>query len=287
MKTFLVSWFSFNSYISVFFSISNLVLVSGQCQSDQRQLLLEFKSSFNSTFTSPGKMMKWNQTSDCCSWDGVSCDDGGHVIGLDLSNGIIVGAIDNSSSLFRLQHLQRLNLASNLFINAFPSGFEKLENLCYLNLSNAGFTGQIPVEISRLTRLVTLDLSVILFQRSLELEMLVQNLTRLRFLYLDGVNISATGNKWCRALSPLTELQVLSMSDCCLSGPMDSSLSKLRSLSVIRLDHNNLSGLVPPFLSEFPNLTSLHLNDNDLSGRLPEEIFQIPTLQALDLSNNK
>ncbi|PPD89696.1 hypothetical protein GOBAR_DD13342 [Gossypium barbadense] len=271
----------------VFFSISNLVLVSGQCQSDQRQLLLEFKSSFNSTFTSPGKMMKWNQTSDCCSWDGVSCDDGGHVIGLDLSNGIIVGAIDNSSSLFRLQHLQRLNLAFNLFINAFPTGFEKLENLCYLNLSNAGFTGQIPVEISRLTRLVTLDLSVILFQRSLELEMLVQNLTRLRFLYLDGVNISATGNKWCRALSPLIELQVLSMSDCCLSGPMDSSLSKIRSLSVIRLDHNNLSGLVPPFLAEFPNLTSLHLNDNDLSGRLPEEIFQIPTLQALDLSNNK
>ncbi|KAG4216230.1 hypothetical protein ERO13_A01G228133v2 [Gossypium hirsutum] len=287
MRTFLVSWFLFNSYIAVFFSISNLVLVSGQCQSDQRQLLLEFKSSFNTTFTSPGKMMRWNQTSDCCSWDGVSCDAGGHVIGLDLSNGIILGAIDNSSSLFRLQHLQRLNLAFNLFIYAFPTGFEKLENLSYLNLSNAGFTGQIPVEISLLTSLVTLDLSVILFQGSLELEMLVQNLTRLRFLYLDGVNISATGNKWCRALSPLTELQVLSMSHCCLSGPMDSFLSKLRSLSVIRLDQNNLSGLVPPFLAEFPNLTSLHLNDNDLSGRLPEEIFQIPTLQALDLSNNR
>ncbi|XWS67268.1 hypothetical protein CRYUN_Cryun05aG0272800 [Craigia yunnanensis] len=200
---------------------------------DQRQLLLGLKNSLNSI--SLGKLVNWNQTTDCCSWDEASYDAGGRVIGLDLSNQLISGAIDNSNSLFRLQHLQRLNLAHNRLIFDFPSGFDKFANVSYLNLSNAGFKGQIPAEISRMTRLVTLDLSAsLLLGKSLKLEMpnlemLVRNLTRLRFLHLDGVNISARGNEWCQTLSSLTNLQVLSLSSCNLSGPIDSSFSKLRS----------------------------------------------------------
>ncbi|XWS55507.1 hypothetical protein CRYUN_Cryun09bG0005900 [Craigia yunnanensis] len=286
MRISLFSWL-----ILISFGIS-VVLVSGQCQSDQRQLLLGLKSSFNST--SSVKLVNWNQTADCCSWDGVSCDAIGRVIGLDLSNQLISGAIDNSSSLFRLQYLQRLNLAYNRIIFAFPSGFDKFANVSYLNLSNAGFKGQIPAEISRMTRLVTLDLSADLHLRGgylkLEkpnLEMLVRNLTRLRFLHLDGVNISARGIEWCQALSSLTNLQVLSMSNCNLSGPIEFSFSKLRTLSVIRFDNNNLSAPLPKFVADFRNLTSLHLSTTGLIGRLPEEILHATTLQTLDLSNNK
>ncbi|KAG4130710.1 hypothetical protein ERO13_D09G162401v2 [Gossypium hirsutum] len=285
------SWIFFNAFLVAAFFTIHLVLVSGQCQRDQGQLLLELKSSFNST--SLGKLQKWNQTTDCCFWDGVTCDASGRVIGLDLSNQSISGAIDDSSGLFRFQHLQQLDLAYNRLMATFPTGFDKLENLSYLNLSNAGFTGQIPAVISRMTRLVTLDLSVSsLLGRSLtlekpKLEMLVQNLTKLKFLHLDGVNIRATGNEWCRALSSLTDLQVLSMSNCNLSGPIDSSISKLRSLSVIRLDNNNLSTSVPEFFAEFPNLTSLHLSTSGLRGGLPAEVLKIPTLQILDLSNNE
>ncbi|TYH89577.1 hypothetical protein ES332_D01G272200v1 [Gossypium tomentosum] len=280
-----------NSFVSVTF-IVNVGLVSAQCQSDQSRLLLQLESSFSYNNDSSGKLVpvKWNQNTDCCSWDGVSCDGGGHVIGLDLNSRSISSSIDDSSSLFRLQHLQWLNLAYNEFNPAFPSAFDKLENLSYLNLSHAGFDGQIPIEISRLTRLVTLDLSTFTFP-GLKLEepnlgTLVRNVTRLKFLYLDGVNLSATGNEWCQALSPLTELQVLNMSGCYLSGPIHSSLSMLRSLSVIHLDFNNLSASVPKFFAGFPNLTSLSLTYTNLSGRLPDEIFQIPTLQTLDLSDN-
>ncbi|XWS43870.1 hypothetical protein CRYUN_Cryun16bG0141500 [Craigia yunnanensis] len=283
--------FPFSWLIAVFFSIS-VVLVSGQCQSDQRQLLLELKGCFNST--SFGKLLNWNQTTDCCSWDGVSCEASGQVIGLDLSNQLISGAIDNSSSLFRLQHLRRLNLAYNRLILTFPSEFDKFANLSYLNLSNAGLKGQIPAEISHMTRLVTLDLSKdsyllgdYLKLEKPNLDMLVRNLTRLRFLHLDGVNISAKGNEWCQALTSLTNLQVLSMSDCYLSGPIDSSFSKLRSLSVIRLDGNKLSAPLPTFFAEFRNLTSLSLSNTNLTGRLPEEILQAPKLKTLDLSFNK
>ncbi|KAG4216194.1 hypothetical protein ERO13_A01G226520v2, partial [Gossypium hirsutum] len=178
------------------------------------------------------------------------------------------------------------------FMTAFPTIFDKLENLRYLNLSEAGFTGQIPIGISRLTRLVTLDLSIhTLFRTPLKLEKpnlktLVQNLMKLRFLYLDGVNISATGNEWCQALSPLTELQVLSMSDCYLSGPIHSSLSRLRPLSVIRLDRNNLSSLIPQFCTKFPNLTCLSLSSVNFSGPIPSFSSSI-NLRELILALNQ
>ncbi|KAH1123423.1 hypothetical protein J1N35_006583 [Gossypium stocksii] len=278
MRTFLVSWFSFNSYIAVFFSISNLVLVSGQCQSGQRQLLLEFKSSFNSTFTSPGKMMKWNQTSDCCSWDGVSCDAGGHVIGLDLSNGIIVGAIDNSSSLFRLQHLQRLNLAFNLFINAFPTGFEKLENLSYLNLSNAGFTGQIPVEISRLTRLVTLDLSL----KDLRFEGEALD----PFYYQDAIIVTIKGLE-LELAKILTIFTTIDISCNNFEGPIPEVIGTFNALYGLNFSHNAFTGTIPVFFGNLRELESVDLSSNSLHGEIPLQLANLNFLSFLNVSNNK
>ncbi|KAI9153688.1 hypothetical protein LWI28_015009 [Acer negundo] len=218
---------------------------------------------FNSTLSL--RLVRWNQSTDCCTWSGVDCDMAGHVIGLDLSEESIYGGIDNSTGLFALQHLRSLNLASNLFDEAqIPSRLANLTNLTYLNLSDAGFVGQIPIEISSLTRLVTLDLSCY-WSPCLQpnLKVLVQNFSELKQLYLDGVYISAHGNEWGQALSSsLPNLQVLSLSNCHLSGPIPSSLADLQSLSIIRLD------------------------DNDLYGKLPENMFKVSTLVTLDLSFN-
>ncbi|XP_039173453.1 receptor like protein 22-like [Eucalyptus grandis] len=272
------------------------ILVSGQCLAgDQKSLLLELKNSLNFTASLSSKLVGWNQSND--SWDGVTCE-GGQVTGLDLSNDSIAGGLNDSSSLFRLKYLQRLNLAFNRFqFLEIPSGFGNLTNLVYLNLSNAGFTGQVPIGISRLTRLVTLDVSMLYFPglTSLKLEnpnlkMLVGNLSELRELYLDGVNMSATGNELCNALSSsVLKLQVLSVTSCYLSGPIEScsSLVKLHSLSVIKLDGNNLSTTVPEFFALFSNLKTLHLSSCGLQGVFPQKIFQVQTLQTLDLSFNE
>ncbi|XP_017976840.1 PREDICTED: receptor-like protein 12 [Theobroma cacao] len=292
MRISLFSWLFLNSFIAVFFSIA-VVLVSGQCQSDQRDLLLRLKDGLNSTLSV--KLLKWNQTTDCCFWDGVTCDAGGRVIALNLSNQSISGVIDNSSSLFSLHNLQSLNLAYNRFNSIIPSRLDVLANLSFLNLSNAGFKGQIPVAISQMTRLVTLDLSTLNFpgQVSLELQnpnlrMLVQNLSMLEELYLDGVNISAQGKEWCQAISAsLSKLQVLSMSNCYLSGPIEPHLQNLTNLSVIRLDKNNLSATVPAFLAKLPNLTSLRLSSCGLHGPFPKEILQVRMLQSLEISANE
>jgi Leucine-rich repeat (LRR) protein len=201
-----------------------------------------------------------------------------------------LGGLNNSSTLFNLQHLQSLSLAYNDFNNShIPSEFDKLTNLTYLNLSNAGFEGQIPIAISHLTRLVILDLSFNdLYLENPNLNMLIQNFSELMELHLDGVLISAQSNEWCRALSSsLPNLTVLSLSYCNLAGPFDSSFRNLQSLSIIHLNDNNFSAPVPDFFADFKNLTSLHLSASGLNGKFPKRIFQVPTLQTLDLSFNK
>ncbi|XP_020206598.1 receptor like protein 22 [Cajanus cajan] len=216
----------------------------------------------------------------------------GRVIGLDLSEEFLSGGLNNSS-LFKLQYLQNLNLAHNYFNSSIPFKFGTLKNLKCLNLSNAGFHGQIPAQISLLTNLSTLDLSTSLgSQNILKLQnpnigVFLQNLTNITELYLDGVRVSAKGEKWCHALSSLQKLKVLSMSSCNISGPIDSSLATLQGLSVVRLNLNNISSPVPEFFANFSNLINLELSSCRLSGRFPTGIFQIQTLRVLDISNNQ
>ncbi|KAK4582391.1 hypothetical protein RGQ29_025532 [Quercus rubra] len=295
MKIPFFSWRFLITICSLFVNFGVFV-VSDQCLHDQRELLIGLKNSlkFNSALST--KLVHWNESLNCCSWKGVTCSEEGRVIGFNLNNESIYGGLHKSSSLFSLQYLQNLSLAYNkLNSSQIPSQFGNLTNLFYLNLSNSGFAGQILSEISNLKRLVTLDLSTnflpsysMLEIKKPNLATLVKNFVELKELYLDGVNISAPGNEWCKALSSsVPNLRVLSMSDCYLSGPFDSSLQKLQSLSIIRLDFNLFNAPVPDFFANFANLTSLGLSSCGLNGTFPEKVFRILTLQTIDLSNNE
>ncbi|KAK1563355.1 hypothetical protein Q3G72_026430 [Acer saccharum] len=112
MRLLLFSWLFLITFLANLFG-SDVVLVACQCQSDQQSLLLRLKSSLNFDVNRSVHLVKWNQNTDCCNWSGVDCDVGGHVIGLNLSfeSISISGGIENSTGLFGLQHLQRLNLA--------------------------------------------------------------------------------------------------------------------------------------------------------------------------------
>ncbi|KAM7488498.1 hypothetical protein LguiB_025982 [Lonicera macranthoides] len=274
----------------------SIVPINAQCLEDQRSLLLQLKNTvkFDSSFST--KLVQWNHhNKDCCLWEGITRSKAGHVTGLDLNDQSISGGIDNSSSLFNLWFLQSLNLAYNNFNFAqIPSTFINLTSLTYLNLSYSDFGGQIPIELSQLTRLVTLDLStffvpdiLLLKLENPNLNMFVQNLAQLTELYLDGVEISAKGYDGGQPISSwLPNLRVLSLSNCNLSGPIDSSLLKLQFLLVIRLDNNSLNAPVPEFLVNFKNLTALYLSSCSLNEALPEKIFYLETPQILDLSFN-
>ncbi|EXB36040.1 Receptor-like protein 12 [Morus notabilis] len=281
--------FSWPFIFSILVTLCTLLVSGDQCLGSQQSLLLQLKNSldFNSNYSS--KLVNWNESSDCCSWKGVTCEEEGRVTRLDLSGEAISGALDNSSTLFNLQHLRSLDLSYNDFNSTIPSRIGNLTNLRNLHLRYAGFVGQIPTEISHLRSLVTLDLSSDLSNLEIpNLSVLVQNLSKLQELSLDYVNISAPRNGWCQALSSSQpNLRVLSLSNSHVPGPLDESLVELQSLSVILLEGTNLSSPVPESFAKFSNLTHLNLRDCGLHGTFPSGIFQVSTLQILDISSNQ
>ncbi|EXB50693.1 Receptor-like protein 12 [Morus notabilis] len=262
------------------------------CLSHERSLLLQL----NNTLTFDLDPRPWDRSTDCCTWDGVRCEEG-RVVGLDLSDKSIIGGMTDNSSLFQFQYLKTLDLSLNNFSTPMPSSFGNLTSLTHLNLADSGFVGQIPIELSRLTNLVTLDFTttlLIVFPRSPLLKvhqsnwsMSFQNLTKLEELHLDFVDMSAAGKEWGRVFSSsLPNLRVLTMTGCSLSGPIHHSLRNLHSLSSLCLDGNPLSSPVPRFIANFPRLTSLILSNCGLYGAFPQEIFRVPSLEYVDVSFN-
>lgn len=261
------------------------------CHHDDSSALLQFKESFiikksTSDYTSTcQKVASWRvegDKSDCCSWDGVECDeDTGHVIGLDLSSSCLYGSINSTNSLFRLVHLQRLNLADNHFnYSHIPSQVRDLSRLTHLNLSYSMFSGQISLEISQLPHLSSLDLS---YNHQLELKKpslrcLVRNLTCLQKLDLSFVNISSTVPT---ILANLSSLKFLSLGDCGLHGEFPVGIFKLSNLRFLSVCGNyGLTGYLPGFTWS-SLLETLDLSLTGFSGELPASIGNLGFLTKM------
>ena len=139
---------SFVMFMQFLFLLSLLSLVSAAsfssvqplCLDDESFALLQFKESLiiNESTSSYSKISSWMaQSSDCCTWHGIQCDENtGHVISLDLSNSSFYGSINSSSSLFQLVHLQKFN---NFDHSEIPFGVRRLSKLTHLDLSYSGF----------------------------------------------------------------------------------------------------------------------------------------------------
>ncbi|KAG8053365.1 hypothetical protein GUJ93_ZPchr0001g30379 [Zizania palustris] len=212
-------------------------------------------------------LSSWRAGTDCCHWEGVTCDMvSGKVISLDLSE-LNLRSHRLDPALFDLTSLRYLNLASNYFIGVgLPeSGFERLTDLLHLNFSNNGVTGHIPLEIARLKKLVTLDFSdnTELYFLEPSFQTILSNLSNLRELRLDSVDIRSGGSNWSVVLAHnVPKLEILSLSWC------------------------GISGKVPELFAELSSLSILDLSGNDFEGQFPTKIFQLKSLRTLDVYYN-
>ncbi|KAL3323257.1 hypothetical protein AABB24_040394 [Solanum stoloniferum] len=252
---------------------SSSVMMHHVCSPTEAFALLHFKQSFQISgqprcwyetdmqyvrYVDIPKTKSWNESRDCCSWDGVTCDMlTGHVIGLDLSCSLLNGTIHPNSTLFQLHHLRTLNLAYNEFYSSsMLHNIGGLRNLRHLNLSDSFFEGEIPTEISYLSNLVSLEFYCYgceLDERTFET--ILQNFTNLEVLSLYGVNISS---------------------------PIPVNISS--SLRYVDLGHTNLRGVLTESFFLLPGLERLYLRANDLLKGVLPKIHPSNTLLELDIS---
>ncbi|KAL3737656.1 hypothetical protein ACJRO7_019225 [Eucalyptus globulus] len=258
------------------------------CHADESSALMEFKRSFKTNTTDwrciYPKVHSWSLdgSGDCCSWDGVECDEvTGRVIALNLSSSCLSSTMSPNTTLFRLVHIESLNLAFNSFnFSSIPYGFGNLSKLQYLNLSHSDFSGEIPRDISQLSKLVSLDLSTYGSGTLCMPNMggFIHNLTRLKELDLSHVSLLSPLPPMLANFSALT---LLRLEFCELSGNFPVGIFQLPNLEVLSVaDNSNLSGFFPEPHWGSP-LKSLYLSRTNFSGEIPTSIGNLSLLNEL------
>ncbi|KAL3530195.1 hypothetical protein ACH5RR_009517 [Cinchona calisaya] len=290
------------------------------CNHDESLALLQFKQMFTITnetskcdefLQNQPKMMFWNTSKDCCSWDGVTCNSiTGHVIGLDLSCSGLSGTIQPNSSLNYLTHLQKLNLASNdlsgpyilrevsmlkslkylnlsdnYFSNVIPgiSRFSNLTKLRVLSLASVDLSSELPVSLNFSTSLVHLDLQ--LTGLSGELPDVVFHLPNLDTLILSN-NMDLTGNLLKFNWNASHSLKYFDLSHTSFYGKLHNSISFAKCLNYLVLANCHFFGSIPESIGNLTFISKIDLSFNNFSGYLPSTISNLEQLNYLDLSLN-
>ncbi|EOY13848.1 Receptor like protein 53, putative [Theobroma cacao] len=300
----LLCFLLFLSYQATLSSSSSSSSATQLCSHDQSAALIQFKALFSINKTaskdceindirSYPKTNSWKEGIDCCLWDGVSCDNiTGQVISLDLSCSWLSGTLPSNSSLFLLSHLQRLDLSFNDFKKSkISSKVGLFASLRHLDLSHSWFSGRVPYEISYLSKLVSLDLSsfgllsaavepVLKLEQS-TLSGIVRNLTEVRDIFLEGIDMSLVDPNSFMNLS--YSLTSLSLTSCDLRGTFPENILNLPNIKYLTLDSNpSLTGQLPKSNWGSP-LEFLDASLTSFSGELSESIGNLKSLQGLSL----
>ncbi|KAG6408077.1 hypothetical protein SASPL_131080 [Salvia splendens] len=256
---------------------------NGLCLKKGQNLLLQLKNEliFNSSLSS--KLSQWNQTDDCCKWQGVGCDVSGNVVTLQLNNESISGGVNDSSSLFKLEHLHKLNLAYNDFIRApIPKGILNLTNLTHLNLSYSDF-GSIVEKIgysSYMPNIIRLSLC-----RCSLFGPLFKSFWQLRFLSVLRLDLNDLSRAVPDMFASFLSLNTLSLVGCGLEGFFPEVIFGIPSLENLDLCHNKLlCGSIPTF-NKTGSIKSMRLSFTNFSGIIPSSISNLRSLSEIDLSD--
>ncbi|KAG6530480.1 receptor-like protein EIX2 [Zingiber officinale] len=280
------------------------------CIEEERKALLSVRAGIPDVNK---KLRPWRGY-DCCSWEGVGCNNiTGHVTILDLSADYGGAPAEVHPSLFDLKHLieldlsynnfhgaplpvligsltmlERLHLSYTSFSGGIPYQLGNLSHLRYLDLSYAAFSGKIPYQLGNLSNLLSLDLSY--NSISEEIPESIGNLKNLQVLDMPGNKIVGAIPD---ALGSLCNLSEINLSNNSITGELDyffEQLSRCRSKSrstVLELSFNQLKGSVPTSLAKLSTLLQLSLSSNGLVGVLTDAHFaNLTSLDTLDLSQN-
>lgn len=147
----------------------------------------------------------------------------------------------NTSGIFTLTNLTRLELSNNNFSGPLPAEISRMSGLIFLTLSNNNFNGTIPSELGKLSKLQALELSSNSFTGQIPPSL--GNLKSLLWLML--ANNSLTGEIPPK-LGNCSSLLWLNLANNKLTGKFPSELTKIgrNAMETFESNHKNMVGVV-------------------------------------------
>ena len=254
-----------------------------------------------------GAGTQWDLNADISTWYGVTLNESGRVIELDLRLRNLIGSLP--AEIGDLSELETLDLFANRLSGPLPTEIWNLTKLITLDLSsNIGFTGTIPSTIQNLQSLEVLKISGDLDTNVLSggIPQEIGNLSALKELSLSSNNFSGTfpiqltslsqlisldlnGNQLSGTIPPeignLSQLQELRIANNLLTGSIPSEVGNLSQLEKLQINYNNLSGAIPTEIGNLSNLTYFSFSENNISGSIPAELTNLTQLQLFNAEN--
>ena len=248
----------------------------------------------------------WITEQDQCNWFGITCDEQGYVIEINLPNSNITGELP-SVSLSSFYNLQRLDLRNNLLhgimagtydLNAgydddytpekwstHASLFFNLRDLAHVDLSQNNLSGDVDVLFAPALQYVNFSHNNFTSINSFK-KFKKSHLT-LAICDVSHNSINTSASNLMKNLPTNIEQFILSSNH--IHGSLPATLELMANLRRFNMSMNSLSGELPDFSSVFPNLQVFDLSEQiseGLVGNIPESLANLPFLSTLNLGSN-
>ncbi|CAL4889962.1 unnamed protein product [Urochloa decumbens] len=278
-----------NKYPETFLSLALVLLLflaspTSSCTEQESNSLLHFLAGLSQD---GGLTKSWQNGTDCCTWEGISCSRDRMVTDVFLASKSLQGFI--SPFLGNLTSLLQLNLSYNLLSCSLPLELVSSSSIIILDVSfnqlNGGLynkiSGSIPPGFGNCSKLTSFSAGENNLSGTLPDDLL--NITSLEHLSFPNNQLEGSLSN----ISKLKNLVTLNLEGNGFVGNIPSSIGELKRLERIHLDSNNMSGEVPLTLSNCTNLITIDLKRNNFSGELTKVNFSnLHSLNTLDLMGN-
>ncbi|CAB9509604.1 leucine Rich Repeat [Seminavis robusta] len=213
--------------------------------------------------------LRWNQFSGTipAEWVANLLEGNGVLAYLQLNQNALTGRIPSELGLLSLKSLI---LTSNTLTGSIPRDLFYQTSLEWLFLEGNDLTGTLPSEIGLLTNLSNVNLNFTQISGAVPSEIGV--LSKLVDLILSNTKMQGTIAE--ELYKGLGSLEVLSVSNCNLSGTINTSLGLMTHLKRLHFANNHFHGTIPNEIEALTQLAEFLVNGNDLSGTVPISFCQ-------------